>query len=364
MSNYGDDLFSIVSILGAQRYWANYNPKLLCPQITKFDANYGYPFFFPDHWFQYNNPIGQFVRLTTLISNVLSIDQLIFSGGSIFNSGKTGVRNLVYWADRRGITYSAIGVSIGPYKTKYDEEKVKTELKRFSYISTRDKVSYERACSYNLKAKIVESADLAGVIPSLINPEGSKEVVEHNSIRIGFSPCYLSDHPDLGKIYCDMFVNAVQASAIMKPIFVNVICLNQHYKIGDVGLCIYTQKELLKKGILSNLIFYNKIGVVGTWRLISNLDAYFSVRMHGAITAYLCDVPFFLFEYHEKCSEFLDFIGKFSQERMPIDTFESDYFLGIFERVIRAGNPPLLSLHSYCELSERNFLASPMCNLQ
>ncbi len=363
MGNYGDDLFSIVAILGASKYWPDCTSRLLCPPVSFFDGPVSYPNFIPAVWFQYHNMLGKAVRASVLLSGSCLANHLVFAGGSIFHSGSIDVRDLVFAARKKSVKYSAIGVSVGPFKSALDEKKIKDRLGMFDYISVRDRCSYERLSSFNLDAKIVESADLAGVVPLLIPTPQKKEKFDSKVLNIGFSPCFLADRPGRAMDYCKLFINAVERLSKNFPLKVHVICLNQHYKIGDTGLCRYVCDVMNRQGVLCDTTYYQDAGVLETWRMISRLDACFSVRLHGAITAYLCDVPFYLFEYHEKCSKFLSFIGKPPSERLTGDSIEKDEFFKKGKKIIFNSERCGVSPDKFCKLSEKSFLEAPLCEV-
>ena len=47
-----------------------------------------------------------------------------------------------------------------------------------------------------------------------------------------------------------------------------------------------------------------------TWNEISSCNLMISTRLHASIFACYAQVPFFLIEYHEKCSDFLSDVGQ------------------------------------------------------
>ena len=52
-------------------------------------------------------------------------------------------------------------------------------------------------------------------------------------------------------------------------------------------------------------------------QLFSRSDLVISMRLHGAVLAYLLGVPFALNEYHQKCTDFCDDIGQLGHRRWP-----------------------------------------------
>jgi len=362
MANYGDDLFAITAFLASQKYWEKFDPLLLCRRISNFKANYGIAPFIPHGALANLELTGKFCRLTNLLWNSFNLDKIVFAGGSLFHSGGISARDFVFLLKRgRRDYFSAIGVSIGPFEDMSSERRVCKKLRSFEYISVRDRVSYERLMSYDIEGKVVQAADLVGVLPEFLQrkKDGEGEVqLPGNGYKIGFSPCFLPDLPNEALFYCDCFISFASRLSV-GGVDIKIICLNQHGVVGDVGLCKYVENELSKKGIFSDIIYYQDKGALGTWKLISELDAYFSVRLHGAITAYLTGTSFFLFEYHEKCTEFLDFIGKSSTERVSGKDALAGDFDTAFERVVAQGSQCEMSPFEFSALSLKSFLESP-----
>jgi len=169
MANYGDDLFAITAFLASQKYWEKFDPLLLCRRISNFKANYGIAPFIPHGALANLELTGKFCRLTNLLWNSFNLDKIVFAGGSLFHSGGISARDFVFLLKRgRRDYFSAIGVSIGPFEDMSSERRVCKKLRSFEYISVRDRVSYERLMSYDIEGKVVQAADLVGVLPEFL----------------------------------------------------------------------------------------------------------------------------------------------------------------------------------------------------
>ncbi|MCY1374302.1 hypothetical protein D9M69_616380 [compost metagenome] len=109
--------------------------------------------------------------------------------------------------------------------------------------------------------------------------------------------------------YCRDFVRSISEARHLDKIKVVILSLNDHPDSGDLALCQYVYNELSSLRVDVEQRSCSEHGVLATWNTISNFDAYISVRLHGAVSAFLLGVPFLLYEYHPKCSEFLNDIG-------------------------------------------------------
>ena len=321
MANYGDDLFGVVSALAARHYWPSIEVRIIAPRLDCFAAAYGVPSFVPPQLYRRLDVVGLATRATTVLGNAALVDKYVYAGGSTFHSGRLDVMRILFWINRRRASYfSAIGVSIGPFETISDERATKKLLSYFEYVAVRDKRSYDVVNSFDLDVPLVLAADLAGTVPLVHKKKGVARARQLTDITVGFSPCFLIGRAREAKRYCDCFVNAVRVMSREINFHVKIICLNEHEEVGDVDLCNYAKNELAAVDVASEVVRYRNLGVLATWDEIAGLDAYFSVRLHGAITAYMCKVPFYLFEYHQKCSDFLELVGKAAGERNSLQT--------------------------------------------
>ena len=113
---------------------------------------------------------------------------------------------------------------------------------------------------------------------------------------------------------------------------VRIFCLNTHPRWGDEELSRKLQERLEGQG--ANVEWISaKDNLLGCWQGLATCDAVLSVRLHGAITAYLCGVPFSLVEYHRKCTDLIDDIGQPEALRVRSDCIDSPAVERILERL-------------------------------
>ena len=360
MGNFGDDLFCTVATLCASRHWGKNEIRLACPPVNGAEAVYGYPSRLPKRWFANEGKIGSVIRVATFANAMRGgVDRLVYGGGSVFYSGNGGPRERLARRMSPSLRRWAIGVSIGPFACAEAERKVGERLKAFEFIAVRDKASMERASAFNLDARVVQSADLAGVYPYPANDTGTRRERRPGAgFRIGFAPCYRKGADSTSVSECDAFVGAVKHITRRSAVQVVVFCLNDRNPNEDLALARYTRERLDEAGIPCGVRRHSEEGISGVWAKIAAMDFFVSVRLHGAIAAYLCEVPFFLFEYHPKCSEFLDFIGKDQSER---DEQEPglEPLSRIAAKLLENPSPCRMSASEYHALSERNFTEAP-----
>lgn len=305
MSNYGDDLFAVTTKLAIEKYWTEHTPIVVGPSTMGLPVNYGSFSFFPIGVYQKNNRTGKAIRAITILGSAIASDKFVFAGGSLFHSSSSIINSLVPSVIKK---VSAIGVSIGPFDTIESERKIKDLLNRFEYISVRDRRSFEIANSFQLDCPVNQAGDLALLYP-LVEPAFRTNKTPDGRGLIGFTPCNIPSSPDVAKAYCDSFVEFALKENKNGGAEFCILNLNEHPYYGDQDLCAYAAEQLSNSGVASPIYSYRDLGVNGVWSLISSMSAYVTVRLHGAVTAYLTGTPFHLFEYHQKCTDFLLEIG-------------------------------------------------------
>jgi polysaccharide pyruvyl transferase WcaK-like protein len=357
MKNYGDDLFGLVASKGSSLFWPDIDTALACPPIASVESQYSVPKWVPRNIYSSVGYAGKALRFSFLTRGAIHTDKFIFFGGSLFSSsGSKAFDAIIKNNSRRKCFFSGIGISIGPFNSIKSEKKTIEQLKSFEYLALRDVYSYNLLNSYNIECKCVLSADPVGLMPAL---GYVKTTINTNKKvkKIGFSPCYLSNNANESKIFCDAFVRSVKTINSKIDIEVEIINLNSHVKLGDYQLCKYVFEELLKLQISCTFTDYSSIGVESTWKVISLLDMYVSMRLHGALTAFINSVPFLLYEYHEKCSNFLDDIGQSADFRIRSASYSCDHLESIIYHLIM--EKYTANSNDYCGRSKIGFLKAP-----
>lgn len=361
MMNYGDDMFSMVSSQGVKKYWPNMNPVIMGCQLKDSGGSFVVPQWFPDSIYGGTSALSKASRLLWLLTGTLGANKFVFCGGSIFSSQGSGILDIFHAINNKNNYFSAIGVSIGPFSSSKDEKKTRKVLEKFEYLSLRDEFSYDIAKSFALPAKIVLAGDLAGMMPKFY----PKSKTNDNPVKVvGFSPCFLFEKTEKSIEYCDAFIKAVGCLDKNIEIHIVVLNLNDHPVIGDLSLSHYVKKNLDDIKISNEVLNYGDMSILSIWEKISSLDAYISVRLHGAISAYLNGIPFALFEYHMKCQEFLKEIGQQEQLRIP-NGYEVDNIVEILEFLLLRPKDeisPKLSVDHYQARSVINFTSAPWCD--
>lgn len=315
-SNTGDDAFVEVASWGANKFWNQKNNRFLSKYnnlpITQIPVK-GYPFSLPKTYR---------LQQQLLLNNTKSF---IYAGGSTIHS-KLSSSNIRYKAIQKKekgykFNFGAIGVSIGPFKTKEDEEAVKYYLKQMDFLAVRDQASFDIIKQWDLPYQPINAFDLAALLPEVYNYNYQKP---NNKIKtIGISVCpYESIHSGMDirmeSKRNKMLVDLIKELDKLGNFHFKFYVINGNVKFGDLELTLETIEKSNPKSY--EIFNYNKNTKV-TWESISKCDFMLSTRLHAAIFACFAEVPFMLNEYHRKCGDFLYNVGYHDDYRL----YNSDY---------------------------------------
>lgn len=311
MRNFGDDLFGVLCAAAARRYW-NAEPTLVGPTLQEAQARGTWPTHLPANWYGSTGSVGKAARLFGFARGLQASDVLVMGGGSVLTARESFRKPMMLSARRRGrVELAAVGVSVGPFPDADAEASVARFVRQFSYLSVRDRRSYELAQRMGLSPILHAGRDLAGLLRTLY-PMPASVPRERSTLHIGLAPCRYTvraDHPaPTPAQWQAAAVSALARHAGDVPVHVTVFSLNGHPQHGDDALSAELEQRLRQAGVSVELRRYGG-NPLATVREIHSCDAFVSARLHGAIVAYLCDVPFAIVDYHPKCRDFADDVG-------------------------------------------------------
>lgn len=361
MSNFGDDIFGAVSAWGTTTFW-DVEFKILAPRIMGVKADYSVPDWFSRNIYASSNTLGQLSRLGFTLREISRANQLIFAGGSIFSSASSGVMKVIEKiAKKSRLGVSGIGVSVGPFTNNTDALKVKSFIERFDYLSVRDNASYSIVKEFNLDLPVIMAGDLAGAFQTTFEMSGEK--IQQDQPIIGISLCnfesFIGQDADVeNKRNLALIAGTIEAAKNCDA-NVYVFSLNNHPEFGDDGLAKVLCEKLSNAGIEYRLIRNSDHSIDNVWRQIATCNAFLSVRLHGAIVAYLSDIPFILVEYHQKCTDFLEDIGQDENYRLTGDINDSAIVCHKIEQLLAPTLYPKMRPGEYRKRALQHFLAAP-----
>jgi polysaccharide pyruvyl transferase WcaK-like protein len=310
--NSGDDVFVEVSSWGANTYWGTNNNTFLStkvPQTVCPTKKLSRPLFKG-----YNRLQCAFLSYTS--------DCFISAGGSTFS------RHLDYslkdiamrtkLSVKKNLLVGAIGVSVGPFKSLSDELRTTNYIKNMDFLCVRDNRSYEYVSSLNLTYKPVNAFDLAALLPEVYATTKRLEEPKLNSGKIiGISVCnyerYIGGDVTREKSRNEYILNLLRNIPMDDSMTLRFFIFNGHATIGDTEL---TNEIIVKLGNRKIEIIPYSDNVHQVWNHIAQCDVMISTRLHASILACYAKVPFFLVEYHQKCTDFLNDVGQCETYRL------------------------------------------------
>lgn len=347
--NTGDDAFCKVASLGSRKYWDAKKVLFLSnslPALSEKDL--------------YVNRKGKLFSYLQKLKYLTIADRVVFFGGSIFHyiPRILSMKRLIfsYSKLRTKKKFAAVGISLGPFKTKESYDCIRSFLQRLDFIATRDTRSYDIAKSMNLSTPLIDGRDPALILPDFVDKKMLKKEKNNNNKVVGVSLCSYEKY-----FGCDIekekkrerILKEVCLRLLNQGVTLRLFVFNGNNKTGDIGLI----KEFINEvGVRKNcgIVYYNK-DPVSTLSEISRCDFVLAVRMHAAIFSYMMSVPFLLVEYHQKCTDFLNDIG-FSKsfritDMLPSAKELSEIIKEILAKDIRLWNQDLDKLKELSKLS-------------
>lgn len=332
MRNYGDDLFSVVTRSAANSLCRNYEFEFMFVDDRVTRSSRVFPVFLSGL-----NIFGSVLRLIVAFWGVWGASRLVFCGGSLFSDNTSRVMiflaNIAVW---RKIPISALGISVGPFLNSRKENEIGRILSQLDFVTLRDKASFNYMVQMHPKVCCHHLPDLAASC-EIFFPSRTHipEVLISNHLCIGFSACNFEPLDSAAK-FVDVFIDAVSDLKQSRDINVVILNLNSNPSGGDVDLNMRAFDQLSKLGVAVEFWDYSSKGVMETYRIFSSLDLYVGARLHGALTAFVRGTPFVLFEYHKKCTDFLNDICISKDLRLDAGNLNSDYLVKVLSRLLLA----------------------------
>jgi polysaccharide pyruvyl transferase WcaK-like protein len=364
MRNFGDDLFGVLCAAAARRYW-NADPLLVGPGLDGAQARATWPAALPAALYGSSGALGKAARVVGFMRGLHGSDVLVMGGGSVINARESFRKPMMLSAVRRGrVQLAAVGVSVGPFPDAASEASAAEFVQQFSYLSVRDRRSYEVARRMGLARIAHHGRDLAGLLSTVTPLSSRSAATEDRGVpRIGIAPCRYQVRADhrapTPEQWHDAVIHALAGTAARAPLQVEVFSLNAHPQHGDEAMAAQLQHRLRERGIAASLHAYagDPLATVDT---IRRCDAFISARLHGAIVAYLCAVPFAIVDYHPKCRDFADDIGLPAMLRMTGASHDASAFMHVLDALLNGnGARPALSPDVYAHEAQDIFQCAP-----
>lgn len=357
MTNFGDDLFGLICVAGASRYW-NVEARLASPQLGDIPSTM--PRWVTAASYGAHNALGSLLRFANFCYSLAASDLLVLGGGSVIHSRGSYRQQLMKLAATVGdLRLGAVGISVGPFDRASDVSKYRDFLTRFQYISVRDRRSYLLAQEMGLGRHVFLDGDLAGLIPHLFGPI----VVNRKKNLLGVALCnYRASEgypaPDPKNLVRSLF-EAICDIAKDAQIEVQIFSLNGHPAVGDASASLELHQMLVNAGIDANVSFYRGDEPLKVVHQIGRCAAFVSARLHGAIVAYIQGVPVTIVDYHPKCRDFAEDVGLPMERRISSDNSSARHLRSAISGMLGGTGRPRVPPAEYCRRSVQIFRRGP-----
>lgn len=280
--NFGDDLFVATVTEHAETLWPNARIRTFVP--TRFVRAYSSL-----------RVLGSAVRACFGALGLLWADTFAFCGGSTLEDVGGVARARIWLSGFR--RFEALGVSIGPFESPAAQLRTSKAVNRMDRVVVRDRASVDRAARLGISG-VRLGGDLSA-LSSLVSPSSGQR-----ANRIVICPSSAAGLPP-GTI-ADRIREVIPAlrGGVSPDVQLVLLALAGHSVSGDRQLCEEVAAILHVDGIAAEVATYAQLGLEETCRYIAESLAVFTYRLHGALVAYLSDVPFLLVGHHAKCIDF------------------------------------------------------------
>lgn len=283
--NFGDELFVDTVRRRMGLLWPEASVRTFTPSV-------------PSTIYASSSPAGKLTRLGAAAIGLAWADTIAICGGSVLQD-VGGVARLRQRAlGRRRV--EALGVSIGPFPSDAAAQRVEAFLDHVDRLVVRDPASVERLAGLRHHSEPVIGGDLVA-LNDMIEPTTREE----NLVTICPSAAAGNDVA----VLIHQIADAVAAASTPVPPQIVLLALSTHRNSDDEALCAQVATGLEERGVTVDQQSFGQLGLAPTCRLLARSTMVWSQRLHGAVVAYLAEVPFLLVGHHAKCVDFGNDIG-------------------------------------------------------
>lgn len=349
--NSGDDAFCDVAAWGARKYWGAHSPLFFSETLPRMSVNA-----------RCYSPHRSYPAFARGVFDILRSDAFVSAGGSTYHSALKMSDFRSYAGLKKklrlpGVT-AALGISLGPYRNAEAEKSTISYLRTLDYLALRDSRSYELAKSYNLARQPVLAFDLAALLPDMYGKQNTLGATKRNVV--GVSVCnyerYVGGDTEKERLRMIFLQELVALVGQSMDVHFRFFVFNGHPDNGDEEATAMLVSALPSRATF-DIVPYSG-DVERTFGLINECDIVVAVRLHAAVFACFGGTPFFLVEYHQKCSDFLDDVGQAGANRVGDGSRSVREVRDRLAQVLEGAVIPPSKVAEMSERALRNFLWS------
>jgi len=239
-------------------------------------------------------------------------DYLIFSAGSIFTIQPFFIVYITLRILRfiRGdfLNIMAVGVSLGPYRSRADKYWCLKALDQMNYVMLRDKKSAEILGKSGVSVPYKLSYDLALSWTKMYPGRNVRQMQQGDVIGLaltsrGFGLCTENNHSH----NCNAITKALtEATKEYSNARVKIFGVCNDDIDGDFKLCRHIEQRLLSAGVRAKIVMYGDGKIDPYLDQLRDCKLLIASRMHAGIMATLGSIPVFQISYAEKIMAFYE----------------------------------------------------------
>ena len=226
-----------------------------------------------------------------------------------------------------GLRTGAIGVSIGPLRSRAQRLRLADYLNRMDYVSVRDEPSRQFLEEYKVTCRYERHFDLAALlldVPGVDRRLETRPDIEADALVLGVAPChvqrYRAGDPEVDAQRCRKLAAALTEIARRRAVRLRFFEFNGHSRQGDRD-AIEMIRGQLPATCQVEVVDYRPdpirfLDEIGRCRVLV------AMRLHSAVFAFLRGVPPVVLSYHPKCAGFAAEIGLDARLSLDADAFE------------------------------------------
>lgn len=322
-SNTGDDALAATIAWGVHKYLKPKRISILSrsPVLLGTDIQAHFPV--ANNYAKFHRAFRTFVS-----------DLHVYGGGSVFDDKRGSMflreRLLLMRAKRLlGRRIIAIGVSLGPIKSKSAEKVLKKILKNMSLVCVRDTHSLSLAASLgaDIHQKIKQTIDPAILIEDVGLPEPNR-LQRRSEPVVLVAPC---DYQRIvgGDARIDItrrkrFIDCLLRVCRKTDWFIRLLVMNGSTDIGDELTCHTIAKSLPENRF--EIVPYDA-NPLSAYRAIQDSDVVVGMRLHSLVFAYAAGKPFIAINYHPKVCDFVRLVGGDESRILDASDFDPMHLL-------------------------------------
>ncbi len=336
MYNSGDDALLAASVWGLDRFVDNYNNVYItAPFLCDLSSNNVKLIPIRKSVTSFIGENGFRDLLYASMSNIF-----IYGGGSVFHSAYYMLKQICLMKTMRLGPRLAMGVSVGPFNSAYDEKVCSMLLKQFDFVGVRDQQSYEIARSISPTAPIYKTFDLAVLFPRLYKFD-TQQLLHTYKNGIGIAIC----SSNITQQTQNALIDLINKLTCLGCYNITLVDFNGSNRNGDININNYIQ-ERVNAAVNVTRIPYNTSPLM-VLKAIAKLKIMIAMRLHAAVFAYMTQTPVVLLSYHDKCKNWATEIGMNDKYVFDSNCLDVDAVVSVIDLVLSQEYiPPSLDILS------------------